>query len=51
MVAGITATAGGIVLTGDIDGNVLAYDAPSGHLLWSDATGKAIGGGVIPRTA
>jgi alcohol dehydrogenase (cytochrome c) len=47
MVAGITATAGGLVFTGDLDGQVLAYDAESGKVLWKDGTGKAIGGGVI----
>ena len=47
MVAAITATAGGLVFTGDLDGNLLAYDAPTGKELWRHATGKAIGGGVI----
>jgi alcohol dehydrogenase (cytochrome c) len=60
MVAGITATAGGVVLTGDLDGNVLAYDAQTGKVLWQDGTGKvlwqdgtgkAIGGGVISYEA
>jgi alcohol dehydrogenase (cytochrome c) len=47
MVAAITATAGGLVFTGDLDGQVLAYDAATGKELWRHATGKAIGGGVI----
>jgi alcohol dehydrogenase (cytochrome c) len=47
MVAAITATAGGLVFTGDLDGNVIAYDAPTGKELWRHASGKAIGGGVI----
>jgi alcohol dehydrogenase (cytochrome c) len=51
MVAGITATAGGLVFTGDVDGNVLAYDAATGKELWRSATGKAIGGGVITYQA
>jgi len=51
MVAGITATAGGLVFTGDLDGHVLAYDASSGKELWKDATGKAIGGGVVSYAA
>ena len=51
MVAAITATAGGLVFTGDLDGNVLALDAASGKELWRDATGKAIGGGVVSYTA
>jgi alcohol dehydrogenase (cytochrome c) len=51
MVAAITATAGGLVFTGDLDGYLLAYDAGSGKELWRDATGKAIGGGVISYQA
>jgi len=51
MVAAITATAGGLVFTGDLDGQVLAYDAANGKELWRNATGKAIGGGVISYQA
>jgi alcohol dehydrogenase (cytochrome c) len=51
MVAAITATAGGLVFTGDLDGQLLAYDAATGKELWRDATGKAIGGGVISYEA
>jgi alcohol dehydrogenase (cytochrome c) len=51
MVAGITATAGGLVFTGDLDGNVLAYDARTGSVLWRSGTEKAIGGGVISYDA
>lgn len=51
MVAAITATAGGVVFTGDLDGNVLAYDAGTGKEVWRHATGKAIGGGVISYAA
>jgi alcohol dehydrogenase (cytochrome c) len=51
MVAAVTATAGGLVFTGDLEGNVLAYDAESGKELWRNTTGKAIGGGVIAYRA
>jgi alcohol dehydrogenase (cytochrome c) len=51
MVAAITPTAGGLVFTGDLDGDVLAYEAESGKVLWKDGTGKAIGGGVISYSA
>jgi len=51
MVAAITATAGGLVFTGDLDGHVLAYDAATGKELWRNDTGKAIGGGVISYEA
>jgi len=51
MVAAITATAGGLVFTGDLDGHVLAYDAATGKELWRNDTGKAIGGGVMSYEA
>jgi len=47
LVAGVTATAGGLVFTGDLNGDVLALDAQSGSILWRDSTSAAIGGGVI----
>ena len=47
MVAAITSTAGNLVFTGDLDGNLLALNARSGKELWRGNTGKAIGGGVI----
>ncbi len=47
MVAGVTPTAGGLVFTADLNGNVLAFDASSGTLLATIATGRAIGGGVV----
>jgi alcohol dehydrogenase (cytochrome c) len=51
MVGAVTATAGGLLITGDLDGHLLAYDASSGKELWRHATGKAIGGGVISYQA
>ena len=47
LVAGVTATAGGLVFTGDLNGTVLAFDAESGKILWRAETGQPIGGGVI----
>ncbi|HET7569812.1 MAG TPA: PQQ-binding-like beta-propeller repeat protein [Gammaproteobacteria bacterium] len=47
MVAGITATAGGLVFTGSIAGDFMAFDARSGRILWRHNTGQPIGGGVI----
>lgn len=47
LIAGVTATAGGVVFTGDLDGNVLAFDAADGRELWRHAAGAPIGGGVI----
>jgi alcohol dehydrogenase (cytochrome c) len=40
--AGILATAGGLVFTGDAEGNLLAYDAATGEELWSFQTGSGI---------
>jgi alcohol dehydrogenase (cytochrome c) len=37
--SGSTTTAGGIVLRGDPDGNILAYDAKTGEQLWQFKTG------------
>ncbi len=47
MVAAVTPTAGGVVFTGDLNGDVLALDAAAGTVLWRDATGAPLGGGVI----
>jgi alcohol dehydrogenase (cytochrome c) len=47
LVAGVTATAGGLVFTGDLNGNVLAFDANDGQILWRSTTGQPIGGGVV----
>ncbi|MGH7579164.1 MAG: PQQ-binding-like beta-propeller repeat protein, partial [Gemmatimonadales bacterium] len=47
LVAGVTSTRGGVVFTGDLDGNVLAFDDRKGTLLWKEGTGLPIGGGVV----
>ena len=47
LVAGVTATAGGIVLTGDTAGNFLVFDSAKGQLLYKKDTGGGIAGGVI----
>jgi PQQ-dependent dehydrogenase (methanol/ethanol family) len=47
MVAGVTATAGDVVFTGDLDGNFLVFDALDGRKLYSFNTGGPIAGGVI----
>lgn len=46
LVAGITPTAGGVVFTGDLEGNLLAFDATSGRQLLKRQTGGPIGGGI-----
>ena len=47
MYAALTPTAGGVLFTGDLDGNFLALDAASGKTLYSFNTGGPIAGGVI----
>ena len=47
MIAGVTPTAGNIVLTGDLNGHLHAFDAVNGKLLYTRAIGGPIGGGVI----
>jgi PQQ-dependent dehydrogenase (methanol/ethanol family) len=47
VIAGVTVTAGSVVLTGDAAGNFLALDSANGHVLYKKDTGGAIAGGVI----
>ena len=47
IVGGVTPTAGGLVLFGDVGGYFYAVDAASGQKLWGEKIGGAIGGGVI----
>jgi alcohol dehydrogenase (cytochrome c) len=47
MVAALTPTAGGVLLTGDTKGNFLAFDAASGKVLLSKDMGDPIGGGIV----
>ena len=51
MVAGITTTGGGLVLTADLNGDALAFNAADGKLLWKQNTGAPVGGGVITYLA
>lgn len=51
MIAGITSTAGGIVLTGDLNGDLLAFNASDGKQLLRLDTGAPIGGGIITYLA
>jgi alcohol dehydrogenase (cytochrome c) len=47
MLAGITPTAGGLVFTADLNGNLFAFDARTGAILKQIAIGQPVGGGVI----
>jgi alcohol dehydrogenase (cytochrome c) len=50
-IAAVTATAGGIVFTGDQNGAFLALDAKTGSILYEFATGGALGGGIATYEA
>jgi alcohol dehydrogenase (cytochrome c) len=47
VVAGVTATAGGLVVTGDNDGNFIALASEDGRLLKKIPTGGSLSGGVV----
>ena len=42
MATGMLATAGGLLFTGDAEGNFLAYDSATGQKLWSYQTGSGM---------
>jgi len=47
LVAGVTATAGGVLFTGDLDDNFLVLDAKTGTTLYTFNTGGSVAGAVI----
>ncbi len=47
IVAGVTATAGGLVFAADLSGNVLGFDARTGAVVFRYNTGQPIGGGMV----
>ncbi len=47
VVAGMTPTAGGVLLTGDLAGHFLALDSQTGAVLYKNNTGGAIAGGIV----
>ena len=47
LMGGVTPTSGGVVLFGDMGGNLYVLDSRTGVKLWSQNLGGAIGGGVI----
>ena len=51
MISGIVATATGLIMTIDLDGNFLVFDAANGRVLRRIATAQAAGGGVITYQA
>jgi alcohol dehydrogenase (cytochrome c) len=51
MVAGTAVTATGVVLTGDLNGDLIAFDASTGKILHRIPTKQPIGGGVVTYKA
>jgi alcohol dehydrogenase (cytochrome c) len=47
VVAAVTPTAGGLVISADLKGGLRAFDAESGNVLWELDTGQSIGGGIV----
>jgi alcohol dehydrogenase (cytochrome c) len=47
VIAGVTPTAGGVVFTGDLAGNLLVFDSKTGQLVHKANTGGALAGGVV----
>ena len=47
LVAGVTATSGDVLFTGDLNNDFLALDARNGDVLYRFNTGGSIGGGVV----
>jgi len=51
MVAGVTATAGNVLFSGELTGDFLVFDARTGDVLYRFNTGGPIGGGVVTYAA
>lgn len=51
LLAGVTATATGLVFTADLDGNVLALETATGKELWRGHAGQPVGAGVVTYAA
>jgi PQQ-dependent dehydrogenase (methanol/ethanol family) len=47
VVAGVTPTAGGVIFTGDLAGNLLVFNGKTGELVHKVQTGGALAGGVV----
>lgn len=51
MLAGVTPTAGGLVFAADMSGELYAFAADSGSVLWQTNTGQSTGGGIVTYMA
>ncbi|HEY3269492.1 MAG TPA: PQQ-binding-like beta-propeller repeat protein [Armatimonadota bacterium] len=50
LAAAVTPTAGGLLFTGDLEGNLLAFNAANGKILYKDKAGGPVGGGIVTYT-
>ena len=51
LIGAVTATAGDVVLTGELNGDLVALDGKSGKVLFRGSVGGPIAGGVVTYTA
>jgi alcohol dehydrogenase (cytochrome c) len=51
MVAAVTTTAGNLLLTGELTGDFVAFDARNGDVLYRFNTGGPVGGGIVTYAA
>ena len=51
IVAGVTPTAGDLVFSADLGGDIFALDQRNGLVLWQTSTGQSIGGGLVAYSA
>jgi alcohol dehydrogenase (cytochrome c) len=51
MIGGVAATAGDLLLAGELNGNFNAFDARNGKILYTYNTGGPVGGGLITYAA
>jgi alcohol dehydrogenase (cytochrome c) len=51
MLAGVTPTAGGLVFAADLGGQIYAFDADRGRILWQTSAGQSTGGGIVSYRA
>jgi PQQ-dependent dehydrogenase (methanol/ethanol family) len=51
VLAAVTPTAGGIVFAADMGGQVYAFDASTGRVLWQTNSGQSTGGGIVTYVA
>ena len=51
ILAAVTPTAGGVVFAADMGGDLYAFDAASGRVLWQVDTGLSMGGGIVTYVA